>query len=192
MSVEIEKRKGVVVLPINKIEGSTLYFFRIPPRVEDKKKKVESSELLRSARGLRVVGGDGLPGGGVEIGQSLLQAAAEEWEQEAGGVEIVGLADRLLPTMVMNIYQERPQPTDFDVTLFLLYLSEVESQKMAECGASLTMLDLLTGELYDAGDGHVLENIRPAHNDLLYYFAMIAKAYSYREDSYSYEQAVIA
>ncbi len=186
------RKEGAVVLPVIAIDGTSLYFMSIPPRDEDVGKKIESVVGRINEKGLRKVGGSGLPGGAREENQSLEEAAVEEWLQETAGnglpgVVITDILSRLAPVLTdVYVYQERPAPTDFDVSLFILRLNEDERDEMMLRGAELAILDIMTGQVYSGVDGSDLD-FRPVHGDLLYYFSAIANQFSHVLEG-SYEE----
>lgn len=183
------RREGAVILPIVGIDQNVLYFMMIPPREEDSSKRVET--LIGSDAGLRPVRGSGLPGGAREQGQTVLDAAIEEWSQETsgnglGGVNINNIEGRLTPALeAVAAYQERPKPTDFDVTMYLLLLDDSEKDEMLLRGCELAMLDLTSGHIYQARDGSDVD-FRPIHADLLTYLAMISGGLSNMVEESSY------
>ena len=188
-----KRREGGVVLPVIKVEEDVLYFMMIPPRDEDFEKKLES--VVGSERGLRSVTGYGLPGGAAEENQSVLRAAIEEFEQETRGNDLNGVViddieTRLIPVFeVVAAYQERPKPTNFDVTMYLLQLNNHEEEQMKLRGCELAMLDLVSGHVYKAQDGSSVD-FRPIHADLLCYLATISRGFSSMVEEASYAEAI--
>lgn len=175
------RKEGAVILPVVKVDENVLYFIMIPPRQEDCAKKIET--VVGSSAGLRPVGGSGLPGGARDVGQTILEAAIDEWKQETAsedldGVVINNIEARLTPVFEgIAAYQERPKATDFDVTMYLLLLNESEQDEMILRGCELAMLDLASGHIYREKDGSSVD-FRPIHADLLTYFAMIGSGFS--------------
>ncbi len=170
--------KGGVVFPIVEIDDNIVTFMIIPPQAEDAAKRREGAVL----RGLplRPVVGPGIPGGKVEDHQTLASAVIAEWDQETddkvhGPACVDGMGDRLHEVMGdVEIIQERPEPTRFLVTMFLLNLTASEKFALEERGAQAAMLDIQTGSVFSKKDGSPLE-LRPAHADLLFLFAAVAR-----------------
>ena len=189
-----KRREGGVVIPVVEVADSILYFMMIPPREEDLGKKIET--VVGSEWGLRPVTGYGLPGGAAEEKQSVLCAAIEEFGQETSGngldgVVIDSIKTRLTPAFeAVAAYQERPKPTNFDVTMYLLQLNSHEKDEMILRGCELAMLDLATGHIYKAEDGSDVA-FRPIHEDLLGYLAMISSGFSNMIEEVSYAEAVV-
>ena len=187
------RREGGVVLPVVKIDDNVLYFMMIPPREEDLGKKLET--VVGSERGLRSVTGYGLPGGAAEKNQSTLRAAIEEFGQETSGNGLKGVVvddieARLIPVFeVVAAYQERPKPTNFDVTMYLLQLNSQEKEQMSLRGCELAMLDLVSGNIYKAEEGSSVD-FRPIHADLLCYLATISRGFSSMAEEASYAEVI--
>ena len=170
---------GVVTLPLVSVENGVATFIAMPAQLEDRNKRREGCVL----RGLplRPVLGQGLVGGKVEQGQTIIQAMVTEWDQETTDalgrpVRILDMDSRLKAMFEdIPIIQERPELTQFSVTLFLLQLAAEETRDMEQHGGHRVMLDMMTGATNSVQDGSIIE-MRPAHADLLYLWASVAQS----------------